>query len=368
MNKLVISNLLHRPVRSLISVLAVAIEVVMILSTVAMLYGQLDDNKTRTSGVGADMIVRPPNASFLSAVSSAAVPAAIAPKVLAKLPHVAAASPVITNLSTGKSLETLWGIDYESFDALKPFVYMSGGPFQGPYDLIVDDIFAQADNGHHVGETLMVLNHRFRICGIVEHGKGGRKFLPITTLGELMSSDGKATLFYLRSDDIKNQELIRKEVLATPGMGDYQVQTMQEWLSMMTPEHLPGFTPAVNSVVAIAAIVGFLVIFQAMYTAILERTREIGILKSLGASRSAIVDVVLRETILLTISGIILGILMTYGVRAFMNWRMPTIFFEMTSEWMIRGSLIAFIGGVAGAVYPALKASNKDPIDALAYE
>ena len=57
----------------------------------------------------------------------------------------------------------------------------------------------------------------------------------------------------------------------------------------MTPEHLPAFTDALYVVIGLAVVVGFIVIFQAMYTAVLERTREIGILKSLGASQTYIV-------------------------------------------------------------------------------
>ena len=61
------------------------------------------------------------------------------------------------------------------------------------------------------------MNHPFRIAGIVEHGKGGRIFLPIHTLGTLIGSPDNASLFYIRSDDLKNQQLIRQEILATPG-------------------------------------------------------------------------------------------------------------------------------------------------------
>lgn len=367
MNKLVINNLLHRPLRSAISVFAVAIEVVMILSIVAIMFGMLNDQKTRIGGIGADMIVRPANSSFITAVGGAPASVKVA-DVLRKVPHVAAAAPVITNLSTVGAVETIWGIDYQSYNALKPFVFLSGGPFQGPNDVIIDDFFARADNGHKVGETIKVLNHDFRICGIVEHGKGGRKFLPIDTLGRLTGAEGHASLFYLRSDDSANQEKIRAAIKAVPGMSEYQVQTMEEWMSLMTPAHLPAFTTALNTVIFIAVVIGFLVIFQSMYTAVLERTREIGILKSLGASQGTIVGVVLRETILLAVAGVLLGIAIALGLRQFMAIRNPTFSFQLTGEWMIRGAVIAFSGSILGAIYPALKAARKDPIDALAYE
>jgi len=286
MNKLVLGNLLYRPLRSVIGVFAVAVEVVMILSIVGIFVGQVEHSKSQTSGIGADLIVRPPNSSFISGVGGAPVPAKIA-GILAKLPHVAVATPVIQDFSLAGSPELIWGIDFDSFNALKPFVFLEGGPFQGPNDVIIDDVFARTDGGHRLGDTILIKSHPFHICGIVEHGRGGRKFVPIHTLGTMVGNPDNASLFYLRSDDIQNQELIRKEILATPGLSEYQVQTLQEWMSLMTPEHLPGFNAALRSVIGIAVIVGFIVVFQTMYTAVMERTREIGILKSLGASRCA---------------------------------------------------------------------------------
>ena len=135
---------------------------------------------------------------------------------------------------------------FESYNALKPFKFLAGTPFKQPYDLIVDDYYARSDGGHHVGDIVTPMNKiPFRICGIVEHGKGGRKFMQIQTLGQLMAgTPNNASMFYLKSDDPKNEELIRKEILATPGLSQYQVQTLDEWLSLMTPSHLPAFRPA----------------------------------------------------------------------------------------------------------------------------
>ncbi len=365
MNRMVIGNLLHRPLRSAITVLAVAIEVIMILSIVAIMVGMIQGSRTETSGIGADLIVRPPNQSFLAGVSGAPVPARIA-DVLRKLPHIAVVSPVIQQLTTGSTVETIWGIDYQSFNALRPFTFLSGGPFQNPDDVIVDDIFARG--GYHVGDYITILNHKFRICGIVEHGKGGRKYLPIKTLGALLGSENNASLFFVKSDDIKNQPLIKQEILATPGLSQYEVQTLQELLSQLTPEHLPAFNTALRTVMGIAVVIGFLVIFQAMYTAVLERTREIGILKALGASQFYIVNVVLRETALLATVGIALGIGLTFALKTALGIHFPTLQFPMTPEWIARATIIAFGGSLVGATYPAIKAAKKDPIEALAYE
>jgi len=367
MNRLVLGNLLHRPLRSSISILAVAIEVSMILSIVGIMVGMIQGSRTQTNGIGADLIVRPPNQTFLVGVSGAPAPAKIA-DVLRKLPHVEVASPVIQQISTQTAVETIWGIDFQSFNDLRPFVFLSGGPFRGANDVIVDDFFARSGTGYHVGDSIPILNHTFRICGIVEHGKGGRKFLPIKTLGALLGAENNATLFYVKSDNPDNEALIKQEIQAVPGLSAYQVQTVQEVLSMLTPEHLPGFNVGLHVVISIAVIVGFLVIFQAMYTAVLERTREIGILKSLGASQLYIINLVLRETAFLSLVGIVLGIAATFLIKAGMDVRFPTIPFPITSGWVIAATLIAFGGALVGASYPALKAARKDPIEALAYE
>src|SRR6185437_5599155 len=367
MNKLVVGNLVHRPLRSLLSLTAVAIEVVMILSVTAIMLGMLNNTKARTSGIGADLIVRPANTSFLVGVSGAPVSVKVGP-VLARLPHVAVAAPVTVQFVTGSSLENIFGIDYETFNGLRPFVFNAGTPFQHPFDVIVDDVFAKSGKGYTIGDQIPIMNHTFRICGIVQHGKGGRKFIPIATLDELIGSEGKASLFYLKLDDTANEALVEQEIRNTPGMQEYQVQTMQDLLSQMTPSRLPGLEPALYSVIGIACIIGFLVIFQSMYLAVMERTREIGILKALGASKAYIVSAILRETGLLAIGGILIGILLSFITRIIVTSRFPTITFPITLHWVLWATILSLLGALIGAIYPAFKAARKDPIDALAYE
>jgi len=127
----------------------------MILSIVAIFMGMLNDQKQRTNGIGADLVVSPSNASFMNGMSGAAMSAKLAP-FLATLPHVAVAAPVIQNFSMGDSLEILYGVDFKTFNALKPFIFIAGGPFQGPDDVIIDDVWAKTGGGHHVGETVNI--------------------------------------------------------------------------------------------------------------------------------------------------------------------------------------------------------------------
>jgi putative ABC transport system permease protein len=376
MNKLIIGNLVHRPLRSIISALAVAIEVVMILSIVGIFYGILNGSRAQQSGTGYDMIVRPGATNALLSSGSASADIRIADHDhLGGLKHVVVVAPVNIKLTLSSSVENILGIDFASYDALKPFVFVSGGPFKGPYDLIVDDLQAAGNPMLKVGSVVKVLNHNFTVCGVVEHGKGARKFIPLETMDALDGTPGKAATFFLRTDDAPTPEgkddiqaAVRSEILATDGLQDWSVQTLQEFLASLTPEHMPGFNIALRVVIGIATIIGFLVIFQSMYTAVMERTREIGILKSMGAGKFSIVSVVLRETALLATVGIALGLAFSYVLKNLLHARFPTLSFQLTGAWDIRAVVIALLGATFGALYPALKAARKDPIDALSYE
>jgi putative ABC transport system permease protein len=366
MNKMIVGNLVHRPVRSLISIVAVALEVTLILLIVGLSLGMVNDSKQRQAGIGADVVVMPPGSSYIVGLSGAPMPIKIG-AVLAKLPHVVAVAPVITQVSTNGALEVIAGIDLKSYEALGPFRFLQGGPFQGPDDVLIDDILAQAKH-IKIGDKMEILNHEFRVAGIVAAGKGARKFLPIGTLQDLNGSKDKASVFYLKLDDPANAETVVNEIKSVPGMERHVASSMNYYLSMLTPKNYPGLGTFLNVVIAISVTIGFIVIFQAMYTAVMERTREIGILKSMGASKLYIVNVILRETLMLALGGIVLGILISLAARAGIAQRIPTIRVIVTGGWILKTTIIAIIGAMLGALYPAYRAAQKDPIEALAYE
>jgi putative ABC transport system permease protein len=367
MNKMVVSNLVHRPIRSLISIVAIALEVTLILLIVGLCYGIMNDSKNRNVGIGFDVIVQPPGSSFLSGITGAPVSIKVA-DVLRKMPHVKFVSPIYWQINSSGGLEVIDGIDIASFESLGgPFHYIEGGPFKGPDDMLVDDYIARQKHVK-VGDTIENLNHSFHVCGIIENGRGARKFVPMSTLQELNEAQGKVSVFYLKVDDPANTEAVVDEIKKQPGMGSYIARSMAEYLSMMTPSNLPGFRPFIGVVIGVSLVIGFLVIFQSMYTAVMERTREIGILKSLGASKYYIVNIILRETVLLALAGIAVGIAFSLAARVGVQQRWPLVHIDQSLPWMLRATIIALAGAACGAIYPAIKAAQKDPIDALAYE
>lgn len=369
MNKMIVANLAHRPLRSAISIFAVAIEVTLILLIVGLMLGILDDSKERQKGLGADVIVSPPGSARFSAFSAAPVSIKFADFLL-KQPHVNAVAPVVmqTTMSV-TSIEVLNGIDVASFESVGgPIRYLEGGPFKEPYDMIVDDIYAES-NKVHVGSMVSVLNHDFRVCGIIPHGRGSRRYVQISTLQELTGSQNKASVFYLKLDETNNDSLVAQQLKSLQPFSNFVITPTREWLELMTADNIPGLSTVIKVVIGIAIIIGFMVIFQSMYTAVMERTREIGILKSLGASKLYIVRVILRETLLLAVAGVLVGFAISEVGRIGMLHKFPTMrVLPISWGWALYSTLIAVGGAMLGAIYPAFKAAQKDPIDALAYE
>jgi putative ABC transport system permease protein len=366
MNKMIIGNLVHRPLRSLISIVAIALEVTLILLIVGLCVGMLNDSKARQAGIGADVVVMPPGSAYIVGLTGAPMPIKIR-DVLAKLPHVVSVAPVVTNVSAKGTIEVINGIDLKSYESLGgPFRYIHGGPYQGPDDALIDDILARSKK-IKVGDPIDILDHKFRVSGIVEPGRGARKFVEIGTMQDLIGASGKASIFYLKVDDPANADAVVDEIKRVPGMETYVASSMAYYLSMMTVNHLPGLSAFIAVVIGISVAIGFIVIFQAMYTAVMERTREIGILKSLGASKLYIVNVILRETTSLALAGIVVGILISLAARAAIDSR-STLRVVITGYWLLMTTIIAIVGAILGALYPALRAAQKDPIEALAYE
>jgi putative ABC transport system permease protein len=356
---------MHRPIRTAVSVLAVAIEVAMVILVVGLCHGMVNDSAHRVEGVGADILVRPPGASFVIGLGEAVMPVKIGEK-LAEMPRVLAVAPAIIHVNSAQSVDLIYGIDLSSFNAVSGgFVYHAGGPFQSPYDVLVDDIYA---NAHHtkVGSTMNLLDHNFKVAGIVEHGKGARRFIPLATLQDLLGSQDKATTFFVKCTDPAYAEQVTdafKTLL--PG---YTIYPIKEYMALMTSNNIPGLNYFITVMISLAVGIGFLVIFLSMYTTITERTREIGILKSLGASKTYIITLILREATFLTALGIIAGFIGAVVLRKVMGGIFPTLPVEMTWDWRMYAACLALLGSVLGSFYPALRAAQLDPVDALAYE
>ena len=148
----------------------------------------------------------------------------------------------------------------------------------------------------------------------------------------------------------------------------YKIDSIEDFVSLFSVNSVPYIEAFTRVVIGIAVLIGFLVVCLSMYTAVLERTREIGILKALGASPAYIVGILMRETVLLALTGTVVGILMTYGTRSLMAIFAASMPQEIVPDWYLTVAGIALAGSIVGALYPGLRAARQDAIEALAYD
>lgn len=351
--------------RSLLSAFLIAIPVTLILSLVGIAEGMLEDSARRARGVGADILVRPPGSSILS-LSGAPLPEKLV-SVLAARPHIKAATGMVTHPISGTSYVA--GIDLASFNAISGgFEFLEGGPFHRPDDIIVDRFFARQE-GAHAGSFITLLNRRWHVAGVVETGKLSRVFLPLPVLQDLSSNTGKISQVFLKVDSAANlQPAIAglKEFL--PG---YQIYSMAEWTSLFTVDTVQGgaIRTFINVIIGIGVVIGFAVMLLSMYMAVLQRTREIGILKSLGASRTFILQLIVAEAVLMGLAGTVLGIALSFVGRWLIMTLVPaSVIQAVVPRWWPIAGAITLVGVVLGSLYPGLRAARQDPIEALAYE
>ncbi len=362
-NKLVFENLKHRPVRTLLGVLAISIQVTMVLTLVGLSDGMLNEQASRARGVGADILVRPPGGSIIS--SGGQMIEKIIPAIIDKEPHVIAATGTLV---FGTDLfNYLTGLDLASFNRLNGgFRFVKGGPFQGPDDVMVDEVYAQ-QHKLRVGDTIKNTGHMWHVSGIFEPGMLARVVVPLSTLQSLTENTGKVSTAYVKVDNPADIPGVISELTAK--LKAYKVYSMEDYTSLFSANDVPMLTDFIWVVVGVGVLVGFLVVFLSMYTAVLERTREIGVLKALGASPGYILNILLRETILLAIAGSIVGILLSYVTRFIIRDVVHSALIQaIVPDWWAPAAGIAIVGAVLGALYPGFKAARQDAIEALAYD
>jgi len=362
-HRYIVSNLAHRPIRTVLSVLAIAVEVTMILTLVGVSYGTLDGTARRARGVGADIMIRPPGSSVIS-LSSAPMNDKLV-TVLQQQPHVRLAIGTIVQPLEG--FDTMTGLDLDQFSKMSGgFHFLEGGPFQHDDDILVDEFYARQKN-IHAGDTMQLINHSWHVAGIFESGKLTRICVRLPMLQQDTGNPHRLSQIYIKVDDPAQTHAVLQELRKLlPG---YPIYTMEEFTSLLSINSIGLLRNFIGVVIAIAIIVGFIVVSMAMYTAVLERTREIGILRSLGASSAMIFSLLLKETVILSVAGTVVGIALTYLAQ----WSLEHVGHsglvqETVYGWWPIAGLIAITGAVLGTLAPAFKAIHQEVIAALAYE
>ena len=360
-NRIALENLKHRPMRALAGAVAIGVQVAMVLTLVGLSRGMVADAQQRARGVGADVVVRPPGSTVFS--FSGNFPAATL-NFARQQPGVAIATGTLVYPLSGA--ESATGIDLADFNAMSGgFHYLEGGPFRAPDEILVDSIYAHSHN-LHAGSSIQLMNRTWRVAGVVEPGKMSRIFTQLEPLQDLTANNGRISAVWIKlAHPSQTDAFVAALKTRLPG---FQIYSMQDLLSQLTETNVPMLRQFTDVVIGIGVLFSFVTVFLSMYTAVLERTREIGILKALGGSPAFILNILLRETVALAVAGSALGIVMTYGARWILSVLAPMMIQAIVPDWWPIAAVISVAGALGGALYPGVHAARHDVVEALAYE
>ena len=360
--RLVLRNLIHRPIRTGLTILAVAVEVMMIVLMVGVSEGLLRESQRRTRGVGADVLIRPEisGATITGADISDKLPGMLQER-FPQITHALGAT-----VFTPGNLQTITGVDWSGLAAMAGgIVVFEGRPYSSPYEAMVDEVYARQEQVG-VGDSIQLMSRDFQVVGIVETGKMSRVFIPLETMRDLQGWQGRFSQIYLKLSQAADARALIAELRTL--LPNRSVISVEDFLALTATSVRQMASQFVNVIISIAVAIGLIVVTLAMYTAVLERTREIGILKAMGASKGLIGGVVLRETLAITIFGIALGFVLSALGQRLVAVQYPLVPVILLPGWMAGAGTLALVGSVAGSAYPAWKAAKADPCEVLAYE
>jgi putative ABC transport system permease protein len=365
MDSLVLSNIAHRPARTAVSVLGTGVGVLLIVFTVGLAHGLLHERGRRESNIGAEIMIRASGSISLVGASQFKLHISHAAE-LATIPGVRATTPIgqaVDSSDTGFGQRLIDGIEYNQYANIAHITMREGRPLQSGDEAIVDPEWKR-NRKVNIGDTVQLFHRPFKIVGVYEPPGGGRIKIPLKTMQEQVGAEDKASAILVACDDPSKQDEVAARILE-------RFKQDQLLFTRDLPElyatGVPALNVFLNVVVGVAAAISILVILLAMYTTVTERTRQIGILKSLGMSKTSIAWVIEQEAIIVSVLGVVVGVLLTMLAQLVVT-RTTSLLIEIEPRWVLIALAVGLLGGSIGALYPALRAARQDAVEALSYE
>jgi putative ABC transport system permease protein len=325
----------------------------------------LHERGRRESNIGAEIMIRASGTVSLAGGSQFRLPTSHAAE-LATIPGVRAATPIgqsVDKSDSGFGQRLIDGVEYDQYASLARVSIREGRSLGSGDEAIVDPEWKERRKAN-VGDKVKLFDRLFTIVGVYEPPGGGRIKIPLKTMQEQEGAEGRASAILVACSDPSQQDSIAARILE-------RFPEDQLIFTRDLPEIYASGVPALNVfikvVVGVAAAISMLVILLAMYTTVTERTRQIGILKSLGMSKTAIAWVIEQEAIIVSILGVGVGVLLTMLARLAVT-RTTSLTIDIEPRWVLIALAVGLLGGTIGALYPALRAARQDAVEALSYE
>jgi len=408
MRYLPLANILHHKLRSALSAMGIAIGLCMLVTLSGLSRGSLNEVLNRWAGVDADLIVYP-GSTNLTMASGGAIPLVKATEKIDALRHKRApiseriTPAYLARMQIGDREHNVFGLrpreehpedfavfggEVEDVDGRLPdadgrfarwiaerfAAWREGDPpleisakelaDHDGLEMAIDTKLA-AMLGKGLGETFDTAGHTWTIVGVFRAGPVARAFAPMVSLQYLFGGGiERVTLLFVKlGADVPpgpTAERIRKATpLSVVPTGEYRAMLMQNVGVMYT---------YVDTVNIVALVIAFLFIMVTLYTMVLQRTREIAILKSMGASRALLMRGVLAESLILTAAGAAVGVAMSFGAGWVIERLRPDLTVTITLGWVGVGLLAALAGGLLAGLYPAWRAAHVEVAENLTLE
>jgi putative ABC transport system permease protein len=365
MLELVLANLKTRPFRTLISIVGVALGVILVLLFTGLARGMTNDMARRASNFKAEILFTRPGAIEMTS-SNLNVSTAYAPRLL-EVEGVASVVPVgryITpNANQRWGIQQIDGVEWQPFAEMNDMQIVQGRSQTGVDEVVLDERYIK-DQNTKLGDKIEVLGKNYTAVGIFAPPSGARIKMSLAAMQEALDSKNKCTYILVKLKDGANVDEVAARI--NEQLPGNKINLTRD-LVIDAQERIPALNTFLRVLVALGAFVSTIFVLLSMYTTITERRKEIGILKSLGASKSFIIGTIEGEALMIGVLGVLLGFIVSF-LTSYVIQSSFDIQFEFSASWALTAVSIAIAGSLIGALYPAWRASDIDPVLVLTNE
>jgi putative ABC transport system permease protein len=367
MDNLVFSNMMHRPARTVVSILGIALGVMLIIFTIGLTNGSLRERANREANVGAEIFFRAGGTIGMSGSESFRLPVSMANELI-KIDGVKSA--VIlgqTNVPAPDSnigSRLVEGIQFEEYKQVTSLQIIEGTALPASGDVTIIDTAWQKQRKFKLGDTINTWDRPFTIVGTYEPAAGARMKIPLATMQQQLGSEGLCSAILVKIKDGFTIDDVGRNITAK--FPENQIISTKE-LEELYLNSIPALGIFLDVIIGIASVISALVILLTMYTTVTERTRQIGIMKALGMSNANIAWIISQEALLISFCGVLFGIILTVILK-YILINTTNLQVQLDPKVMIITLIVGLLGGAIGALYPALRAARLDAVEALSYE
>lgn len=365
MRELVLANLRTRPFRTFIAVVGVALGVVLVILFTGLARGMSNDMAKRASNWKAEIVFRRPG-GFETSSSNANVNIKYV-ELLNKIQGVESAVPIIKYLVAGTGsfgLRQIDGVNWDEFARMNEMQIVRGRAAVANDEVVLDEREAENLNVD-VGATIPLFGNKpYKVVGVFTPPSGARTKMSLAAMQDILQAPDRCSFILVKIKPGETPETVAARIDAElPGN---KIDLSQD-LVVDAEQRFPALKNFLRTLVGLGAFVSFIFVLLSMYTTVTERRREIGILKSLGASRTFIVGTIECEALLIGVLGTVAGFAVAV-LAAFLIQNVFDLAFEYNIGWMLTAIGLAIGGSLVGALYPAWRASSLDVIQVLTNE